>query len=252
MRYIIIINQLAIVENNLDISIHEAVLIDYLYWLCSSPSQQVEKQRISIEEESYTWVDYNFLLEQMPILGNIKKPALTKRFNKLEEKKLIKTKIVRNETGNKRKYVKLLPKVESLFTKVNRVASKPIHQNNLDNININNINNISKDIEKTKSSHGREDINQVIVLFKETLGGSPDDTVSANRRYAKLLIDKLKKDYPTENTLNQIKLLLKVGTEDSFHGRNLTSVRYLYYNLQKIIQTVKIKGRNKKFVNLDN
>lgn len=253
MRYTIIINQLAIVENNLDIGLQEAILIDYLYWLCGSPSQPIEKERIFIDGEKYTWVDYNSLLIQMPLLGNIKKPALTALINKLEKKGFIKTAIKRNKKGNKRKYVVLLQKSEVLFSKMNRDTKNPIHLNRLDNINntYDNINNTSKEVKKTSSSYGREDINDVIVLFRETLEGSPDGSVQENRRFAKLLLDRLKKDYPNEDPVRLIEILLKVGISDSFHSRNLTSVKYLYYNMQKIIQVAKTKGRNKKFVNLD-
>jgi len=106
--------------------------------------------------------------------------------------------------------------------------------------------NISKDniitptvLEDKPQSFGREDINQVTETFKKTLGGSLDGTIAENRKYAKLLIDKLKKDYPEYETTKQVQYLIEAGNRDDFHKKNTTSFKYLYYNAQKIIQSVK-------------
>ena len=87
--------------------------------------------------------------------------------------------------------------------------------------------------------YGRNDINEAYDYLRKKLGGSPDGSQEENRRFAKLLIDKLKKDYPDSDTGKQIIFLIDKGLEDSFHGKNITSFKYLYYNVQKIIQSVK-------------
>lgn len=102
---------------------------------------------------------------------------------------------------------------------------------------------ISKEIEP-QPSYGREDINQSINLLKEKLGGSPDGSIADNRRFAKLLLDRLRKDYPQQEPVELVGLLLEAGMRDSFHSKNLTSFKYLYYNAQKIVQSVKVKKNN--------
>lgn len=268
MRYVIVINQLAIIENEIDINLKEAILLDYLYWLCSSPSEEIEKRRIIKKGEKYTWFDYGSYLKETPILKTIRKSSVGEQIKKLEEEELIVSISERDNKRMIRKFIKLLPKADLLFRKTekpitktlqtyNKKQGRPITENHLDNINndYNNINNNSNELEKPPASYGREDINKVIDVFKNHLGGSPDGTITENRRYAKLLIDRLKKDYPESDSVKLIDILVAIGLRDEFHGRNLTSVKYLYYHLQKIIHIVKNKkGRNSnnsKFINLD-
>lgn len=97
----------------------------------------------------------------------------------------------------------------------------------------------SKEVEQAPKSYGREDINQSIQILKDSLGGSPDGTIKENRRYAKMLIDKLKKDYPGYEPTEQIKYIINFGSQDEFHAKNMTSFKYIYYNTQKIVQSIK-------------
>jgi len=268
MRYVIVINQLAIIENEIDITLREAILLDYLYWLCSSPSKEVEKRRIIKDGEKYTWFDYGNYLKETPILKTIRKSSVGEQIKKIEEQMLITSIIERDNKRMVRKFVKLLPKIDLLFRKTekpitdtlqtyNKKQGRPITKSKVDNINNDNINNNNNPngLEKLKTSYGRDDINKVIDIFKYYLEGTPDGTIADNRRYAKLLIDRLKKDYSESDPVRLVEILMKIGMRDEFHGRNLTSVKYMYYHLQKIIHIVKNqKGRNSsnsKFINLD-
>lgn len=89
------------------------------------------------------------------------------------------------------------------------------------------------------TSYGREDINECIDYLKKTLQGTPDGTIKENRRFCKLLIDKFQKDYPDKVPANLIKTLIDLGIQDSFHGKNMTSFKYIFYNSQKIIYSIK-------------
>lgn len=109
--------------------------------------------------------------------------------------------------------------------------------------------NISKEIDKS-TSYGNEDINKVFSFLKEKLGGSPDGSARDNRRFAKLLLDRMKKDYPEKSNVEQIEALIEFGLKDKFHGQNITSFKYLYYNCQKIILSVKGQINNPKFIQL--
>lgn len=112
------------------------------------------------------------------------------------------------------------------------------------NKNINN--NISTIVEiQTQASGGDQQINQIIDFLKNTLGGTPDGTIKQNRRFAKLLLDKIKKDYPDKDPIIQIQALITFGLKDKFHGKNITSFKYLYYNCQKIIQSIKFNNKPK-------
>ena len=121
MRYKIEINLLALQELNSKISLEEAVLLDYLYWLCSSPSGEVEKMRIEKDGKRYTWFDYGFYIKETPILRGKTKATITPKIKALEEEEFIETFIDEN-TG--RKYVRLLSKCDTLFRKLNTPVKK--------------------------------------------------------------------------------------------------------------------------------
>jgi DNA-binding PadR family transcriptional regulator len=86
---------------------------------------------------------------------------------------------------------------------------------------------------------GNITINNLIKYFEEILQSSLDGTEQENRRYAYLLLKRFKKDFPSRDPEELIKGLITAGIGDSFHGKNLTNFKYLYYNAQKIIRSVK-------------
>ena len=135
---------------------------------------------------------------------------------------------------------------------INQQTNQPLTNNspttnqqlttNKNDKNDKNVKNTSKEVEQAHPSFGREDINSVYSYLKEKIGGTPDGSQKQNRQFAKLLIDRLKKDYPDKDPVGLIELLIKGGLTDNFHAKNITSFKYLYYNSQKIIQAV--KGQN--------
>jgi len=145
MRYKVEINLLALKELESEISLEEAVLLDYLYWLCSSPSEDVEKMRIEKDGKKYTWFDYGFYIKETPILKGKTKATITPKIKKLEEEEFIETIMQKDiDYGGNRKYVRLLSKCDNLFRKLNEVVKKTKRDSfrklNVDN-NINNNNN---------------------------------------------------------------------------------------------------------------
>ena len=122
------------------------------------------------------------------------------------------------------------------------------HSNSNSNSNLNtnsksNINILPKGRAETaitdKKEFGDPQINASISFLKEKLGGSPDGSIAINRRFCKFLLDKLRKDYPNKDPVELVKALISGGIQDAFHGKNITNFRYLYYNCQKIIYTIK-------------
>lgn len=99
-------------------------------------------------------------------------------------------------------------------------------------------------------SFGNENINQVIQALKDGLGGTPDGTVKENRQFAKLLLSKMSKDYPNSPPTLSVERLITVALRDGFHAKNATSFKYLYYNAQKIIQSLKGSIINTKVVKI--
>jgi len=85
----------------------------------------------------------------------------------------------------------------------------------------------------------REDINEIIDYFKGRLGGSLDGTQQENRNFCKLLIDRIKKDYPKQDSILSVKQIIDAGLVDDFHKKNCTNMKYIYRNALKILQSFK-------------
>ncbi len=115
--------------------------------------------------------------------------------------------------------------------------------------NDNNEKNNSKEL-GPPVSYGNEDINKVISFLKEKLGGTPDGSQKENRMYASNLLKRIKKDYPDQSAPDVVCQMIELGLQDSFHAKNLTSFKYLFYNAQKIVQTTKVRISNPKVIKI--
>lgn len=105
------------------------------------------------------------------------------------------------------------------------------------------IDNNTSSKEEGKQVYGREDINDVIDCLTAYLNGATlDGSKKDNRHYAKLLIDKIAKDYPDFNPVNEIRTLIDSAAKDDFLSKQMTSVKWIYYNTQKIV----MNGRQKQ------
>ena len=118
MKYSIFINQKEMSKTDLDLV--DGAILDYLHGICNSKNVKIEEQRIN----GYTWVDYNKLLNDNPLLRMKSKSALSRRVKKMENSGFIKS-IERKSNGHKLKYFVLTKKSNSLFIQ----AKKPIHKN---------------------------------------------------------------------------------------------------------------------------
>lgn len=94
--------------------------------------------------------------------------------------------------------------------------------------------NENKKTKKEKDTRIDELINHLISKAELT---TLDGTNQKNRFYAKLLLDKLKKIYPDKNELKLAKDLIVLGLQDKYIASNMTSISYVYYNIQKIINS---------------
>lgn len=128
MQYNININQEKLAETKLDLI--DSAILEYLYHLCNSRSEAVEKNRLLNDDgKKMTWVNYDALILDMPLLRITRKGALTPRFQRLVNEGFILTR----KGGGNRQYVLLLPKVDDLylktegreFTKMNSGSNEP-------------------------------------------------------------------------------------------------------------------------------
>jgi hypothetical protein len=125
MKYTIYINQKELSKTDFDLV--DGAILDYLYFICNSKNEKIEEQRIN----GYTWVDYNKILIDNPLLRIKSKGALSRRVKKMEDTGFIKLN-ERRKNGHKLKYFSLTKKSNSLFTQTNDPINEnenPIHLN---------------------------------------------------------------------------------------------------------------------------
>jgi len=121
MMYSIRINQIALAEIAPNLDVIDASIIDFIYSMCASASSKIVKSRINDDKGVWTWINYNHLIKELPMI-KIKSPgAITARIKKIESAGLIKT----MKGSGYKLYVKLMPKMDSAFIYMN--AS--VHQN---------------------------------------------------------------------------------------------------------------------------
>ena len=96
MKYTITINQVGIARAGLDkkTDVTDWMIIDYLKeWFFSGYAKKVAFTDPSKGTHTdYVWVNYNHLMENLPLIHIKDKDAISKRFKKLKKLKLIDTK----------------------------------------------------------------------------------------------------------------------------------------------------------------
>lgn len=111
MKYDISINQLVLAETTLDLI--DCAILNYLIDFCSSDNKKIKQ--MSLEEGGlvyrYTWVNFGYLLKEMPLLRLKQKSSISKRICRIEDEGFIKTFL-----GPKRNlYIRLTERVSSLY-----------------------------------------------------------------------------------------------------------------------------------------
>lgn len=112
MQYTININQEKLANTKLDLI--EAAILEYLYHYCSSVSPKIEKQRLVDDSGVWTWIDLKQLAKDMPLLRINNSTALSRRIPQIREAGFINYK----HGLGKKLFVKLTPKCDSLYRKV--------------------------------------------------------------------------------------------------------------------------------------
>lgn len=102
MKYSIFVNQKFLAEVAPQISFDEAAVFDFIKDLCMSENQNIEARR----RDGYSWINYSYLLNEMPLLSGRTKKTVGDKIKKLEGYGLIKTKL-ESDGCQKNKYIKL-------------------------------------------------------------------------------------------------------------------------------------------------
>jgi len=234
MKYNININQLVLSKTSLDII--DCAILDYIYFYCSSTNKKIDKQRKREDNgDCWTWINFETLLEDMPLLRIKSKGALTPRIKRIESEGYITT----NRFGNQKLFIKLNEKIDELFTQVNRtvheyeqLSPKAVHDGEPIIILSNNNTNIIPCEDKL-----RKDIQELLRLFYENLNPNIKFQNKTLRGDAEFLV----KNYPLEK-LEAMILYIKDNQGEQYFP-NITTPTQLRDKMATIIN---YKNRNKK------
>jgi len=138
MKYNININQLVLSKTQLDLT--DCAILDYLYIYCNSQNSKIEKQRIRKDGEIWTWVNYQTLLTDMPLLKIKSSGALTPRIKRIEKEGYITTK----RFTHQKLFIKLNSKIDELFIQMNRAIHENEQSYSFQRTNNNTIHNNTK------------------------------------------------------------------------------------------------------------
>ncbi|MCM8808218.1 MAG: helix-turn-helix domain-containing protein [Candidatus Omnitrophica bacterium] len=180
---------------------------------------------------------------------------ISRILKKLKEKKIIKIELIKNSEGTFRKiWIEKEGGMTSCHTGVDKsgIRDTPKCHAKRDTDKRNKQNNIICLINKTgkPTTYGNEDINYFMDVLKTINGGFLDGSEKTNRRYCWLLL--LKCGYKENKELAKKRLawVIKTAEESEFHRKNLTSFRYIYNNLVRIVKEKKLEEEKYKIAKI--
>jgi len=106
MKYNIIINQFAVLKLKTKLDFKDLSILDYIIDICTSQNKYIINKRIN----GFTWIDYENLMQSLPLLGIKTKSSITPRIKKIEQSGFIKIIKKQHQTI----FVKLTEKVDKL------------------------------------------------------------------------------------------------------------------------------------------
>jgi hypothetical protein len=202
MKYSINVNQLALSKfKKLDIK--DAAILDFLKDFCASDDKNVDQ--MDFEEDGrkyrYTWINYGYLIEQMPLLQFKQTSSITYRLQKIADYKLIKIRTLNSEKNGRRKtYIRLTEKIKEITfyergaNNLDYLANKS-RLVNYNNNRLNNNNNKSKkEEEKQNKDTFRMIMNYFISSIKEEYGIEPLVNYSRDGALLRRVLSKYKPD----------------------------------------------------------
>lgn len=163
MKYNIFVNQLVLSKTKLDLK--DCAILDYLRAFCQTDDKNIKQLEIKEAGISYnyTWINFNYLIKEMPLLRLKQKASISERIGKIEKAGFIKT----FRAPDRSIYVRLTEKIKELEFQVEEVLAKTnrgVSQNKQEvlaktnstiilsiNHNINNNNKINGDSQESPS-----------------------------------------------------------------------------------------------------
>lgn len=83
-------------------------------------------------------------------------------------------------------------------------------------------------------------IDELVEELRQLCGGSLDGTIDSNSTNCLDCLEKIASDFPKVDPVDSLRILMKGGKADKFHGKNLTSFSYLFRYMNKIRESIKI------------
>lgn len=94
-----------------NLKMDDALILDYLRDICTSQNSKIKNKRISYKENIWTWVNYDHLLKEIPVLKINNKSSLTRTVSKLKKAGLIDT----TKQNGRKLYFRILDKCDNLY-----------------------------------------------------------------------------------------------------------------------------------------
>ena len=110
MKYTILINQKVLSKTKLDLK--DAAILEYIRGWCQSDDPKIKQ--LTLREDGidykYTWINFNYLIEEMPLLYLKGKASVSERIERIKKEGFIKT----FQSPENSLYVRLMPKIKEL------------------------------------------------------------------------------------------------------------------------------------------
>jgi DNA-binding Lrp family transcriptional regulator len=208
----------------------DRVLYGYIYWFEHLKNEKCTASNPTLAE-----------------LMKVDAGSVQNSLNRLEERGYIE-RIFKDESKRVRLEIRSLIAFKNVSSK--NGTKRKVSSNN-DTVSSNNDTHVSSNDDQNKSivkeeklirstEGGNLEINECISYLKSKNHGMMDGTQAENRRYCWLLLQVFGYGQDKDGAAKIIKALIEAAAADSFHSKNATTFKYLYYNKAKIINSSKV------------
>jgi hypothetical protein len=256
MKYFIGVNQKIWLDKYPEADIETALIFDIIKNFCALRNKKIKK--LILDNEEYTWINYQMIIDELPMLRFRSKGSISSRVNLLKKIGLIKP--FRAPEGSI--YIRLTEKASELIfdipvhldEQIVSVDTQPVHVDEQPPVHVDEQHNQTTNINQTtilpkgreKVSYGNQDINDLILLLKEKNHGLIDGPERENRQYCWVLLKKFGYSKDKEKAKNGIIAIIEFATKSSFHAKNATNFKYLFRHAAAIIADYEDKQKVEK------
>lgn len=233
MKYTIHINQLYFAKQGMDLK--DCAILDYIKSWCSVDDKKVKQ--LTLEDDGvsyrYTWINFNHLIKEMPLLGIKNKASISERVSKIVKRGFIKT----FQAPDGSLYIRLLPKIKEIeFGGTVRRYEQGVSQDEQEPFG--NTNSTIKESIKDNISNNKEistdisgkDVNDLIELFRPV---NPTVDRLFSRPPQRESIKRLVKQFGVARVEKTIKIL-PIANADRYSGISITTPTQLENGIGKL------------------